>query len=123
VIIWRWEYWFHNDLHSSGKKFLGSDPESFVENGDDLPVDVLFSIFVTTAPVLVTLPVSFDGPVLGLTFFGAVGPLLATAAQFSGQSAKLKAVGAVPDDGLFFLLINPLLKQSLNYLLKQVFSH
>nr|CAG4638006.1 EOG090X0BTB [Chydorus sphaericus] len=40
----------------------------------DFPVDVLFSTLVTTAPVDVTLPVSFVGPVLDLTLFGAISP-------------------------------------------------
>ena len=78
MTIWRRENWFDNDFQSSRNQFLGSDSESFVWNGDDLPVDVLFSTLVTTAPVDVTLPVSFDGPVGSLTFFGAVSPLLAT---------------------------------------------
>jgi len=78
MIIWRRESWFHDDFHSGGNQLLGSDSESFVFNGDDLPVDVFFTIFVTTAPIDVTLPVSFDGPVGNLTYFGAVGPLLAT---------------------------------------------
>ena len=59
MIIWRRENWFDNDFQSSRNQFLGSDSKSFVWNGDDLPVDVLFSTFVTTAPVDVTLPISF----------------------------------------------------------------
>jgi len=58
---------------------------------------------VTTAPVDVTLPVSFDGPVLGLTFFGAVSSLLATTAQFGGKSTNIETVGAVSDGSIFFL--------------------
>ena len=92
----------HNDFESSRKKFLCSDSKSFVWNGDDLPVDVLFTIFVTTAPVDVTLPVFFAGPVLDLTFFGAVGPLLAPTTYFGGKSTNIEAIGAVPGD-VFFL--------------------
>jgi len=49
------------------------------------------------------LAVSFDGPVGSLTFFGAVGPLLATATQFGGKPTKFEAVGAVPSNSIFFL--------------------
>ena len=35
-----------------------SDSKTFVSNGDDFPIDVLFSTFVTTAPVDVKLAVS-----------------------------------------------------------------
>ena len=59
MVSWRNEYWFDDDFQSSRNQFLGSDSESFVWNGDDLPVDVLFSVLVTPAPVDVTLPISF----------------------------------------------------------------
>ena len=59
MIIWGRENGFDDDFHASGNQFLGSDSESFVWNGDDLPVDVLFSVLVTPAPVDVTLPISF----------------------------------------------------------------
>ena len=59
MTIWRVEYRFDNDFQSSGNQLLGSDAESFVYDGDDFPVDVLFSVLVTTAPVDVTLSVSF----------------------------------------------------------------
>ncbi len=75
---WRCEQRFDNNFETSRNQFLGSDAESFVGNGDDLPVDVLFSTFVTTAPVDVTLSVSLDRPVLDLTVFRAVSPLFAT---------------------------------------------
>ena len=103
MIIWRKENWFYDDLHSCRNHFLGPDSKSFVYNRDDLPVDVLFSTFVTTAPVDVTLAVSFARPVGSLTLFGAVSPLLATATQFGGKSTQLEAVGAVPSNRIFFL--------------------
>ena len=77
MIVRRVEYWFDDDFQSSRNQFLGS--ESLVWNGDDLPIDVLFSALVNTAPVDVTLPVSLDRPVGSLALFGAVSPLLATA--------------------------------------------
>ena len=98
-----WESWFNNDFQSRRNQFLGSDSESFVRNGDDLPVDVLLTTFVTTAPVDVTLSVSFAWPVLGLTFSGTVSSLLATTTQFGGQSTNIETVGAVPDDTIFSL--------------------
>ena len=103
MIILRNVNWFDNDFQSSRQQFLGSDAESFVWNGDDLPVDVLFSTLVTTAPVDVALAVSLDGPVGSLTLFRAVGPLLATTTQFCGQSTNIEAVGAVPNDAITFL--------------------
>ena len=78
MIFRRSEHWFDDDFEASRNQFLGSDAESFVWNGYDFPVDVLFATFVTTAPVDMTLAVSFDGPVGSLTLFGAVSPLLAT---------------------------------------------
>jgi len=105
IMIGRIESWFDDDFHSSRNQVLGSDSESFAWNGDDLPVNVLFTTFVTTAPVDMALAVSFDGPVgSALTFFGAVGPLLATATQFGGKSTKLKTVGTVPGRRIFFQL-------------------
>jgi len=58
---------------------------------------------VTTAPVDVKLAVSCAGPVLGLTFFGAVSSLLATTTQFGWKSTNIETVGAVSDDIIFFL--------------------
>jgi len=78
------ESWFDNDFKSSRNPFLGSDSESLVWNGDYFPVNILFSTFMTSAPVDVTLAVSLDGPVGFLTFFRAVGPLLAPTTYFSG---------------------------------------
>jgi len=69
MIILRKENWFDDDLQSSRNQFLGTDSKSFVYNRDDLPVDVLFSTFMSAAPVDVTLPVSFARPVFSLTFF------------------------------------------------------
>ena len=60
MISWRFVNWFYDYFQASREQFLGPDFKSFVYNRNDLPVDVLFSIFVTTAPVDVTLPVSFD---------------------------------------------------------------
>jgi len=103
MVKWRGENWFDDDFQSSGNQFLGSDSESFVGNGDDFPIDVFFSTLVTTAPVDVTLSVSFAGPVLDLTLFGAVSSLLAATAQFGGKSTKIETVGAVPDDTISLL--------------------
>ena len=103
MVIWRRESWFDDDFHSGGNQLLGSDSESFVYNGDDLPVDVLFAVLMASAPIGVTLSVSFLGPVGNLTHFGTVGPLLATTTQFGGYSTNIEAIGAVPSDTIFFL--------------------
>jgi len=60
MISWRFVNRFYDYFHASREQFLGPDSKSFVYNRNDLPVDVLFSILVTTAPVDVTLAVSFD---------------------------------------------------------------
>ena len=104
MIIWRSKNWFDNELQSNRNQFLGSDSEFFFWNGDDLPVDFLFTTLVTLAPVDGTLSVSFDGPVGSLTLFGAVDPLLATTGQFDRQSTNTEAVGAVPGNRLSFLI-------------------
>jgi len=88
----------------AGISFFGSDSESFVRNGHDLPVDVLLSTFLTTVPVDVSLCVSFGKPVGFLTFLEAVASLIATITGFGGRSANFEAVGAVPDDAIFFLI-------------------
>ena len=69
MIFRRSEHRFDDDFEASRNQFLGSDSESFVWNGYDLPFDVLFSTFVTTAPFDVTLTVSLARPVGCLTFF------------------------------------------------------
>jgi len=106
VTIRRGVNWFDEDFETSRNKFFGSDSESFVGYGDDLPVNVLFTTLVTTAPIDVTLAISFVGPVFSLTLFGAVGPLLATATQFGGKPTKLEAIGTVPSNKIFFLPTN-----------------
>jgi len=75
------ENWFDDNFHASRKQFSGSNSESFVWNRDDLPVSVFFSTLVMTAPVDMSLSVSYVGPVGNLTFSGAVRPLLATSTQ------------------------------------------
>jgi len=60
---------------------------------------------MTTAPFDVTLSVSLYRPVGSLALFGAVGPLVATATQFSGESTQFKTIGAVSLGSIFFLEI------------------
>ena len=103
MIIWREENWFDNDFEPSRNQFFGSQSQSFVWDGDDLPVDVLFTTLVTSAPVDVTLTVSLNRPVGPLALFRAVSPLLAPTTQFGGKSTKIEAVGAVPDNSILFL--------------------
>ncbi len=98
----RGENWFDNHFHARRNNFLGPNSESFVWNGDDFPVDVLFSTLVFSAPVDVTLAISSAGPVSRLTFFGAVSPLLATPTQL--ESMKIEAVGAVSGNSIYFFL-------------------
>ena len=107
MIVWRRENWFDDDFQSRRNQFFGFDSASFVLDGDDLPVDVLFSTFVTTASVDVTLPVSFTGSVLDLSCFGgigAVGPLLAPTTYFGGKYTKIETEGAVHDGAIHFLI-------------------
>jgi len=59
-----------------------------------------------SAPVDVSLSVSLWKPVGLLTFFGAVGPLLATITCFGGRFAMFETVGTVPDEAIFFLIKN-----------------
>jgi len=53
MIVWRRENWFDDDFQAGRNQFLGSDSESFVWNGDDLPVDVLFTTLVKLSVTLV----------------------------------------------------------------------
>ena len=97
MIIWRSEHWFNDDFESRRDEFLRSNSKSFVWNGDDLPVDVLFPELMTLAPVDVTLAVAIDGPILVFTLSGAVSSHLASTAQFGGKSTKLETISAVSD--------------------------
>ncbi len=101
--MWRCKYRLDDDFHASRKQVLGSDSKSFVGNWDDLSVDVLFSTLVTTAPVEVTLSVSFAWPVGLLTFIGAENPVLAPTTQLGWKSTNNEAEGAVSYSVIFFL--------------------
>jgi len=70
------EFRLDHDSKANWKKSLSFHSKPFVWNWDNLPVNVLFTIFILAAPVLVTLPSTNDRPVLQLTFSGAVCPLL-----------------------------------------------
>ena len=97
---------------SSWNKSFSSNSQSFFGNWDNLPVDVLFSVVVTAAPVFVTLTVPSYFPVGNLTLFGAVCSLLTTAACFNGWFTDLKASGAMSrNNGLLLKQLNKPLKQ------------
>ena len=72
----------HDDSESCRKKPFGYNSQSFIWYWNNFPVDILFSVIVTSAPELVTLPGPFHGPILELTVLGAVGPLPTSAAEF-----------------------------------------
>lgn len=65
-----------NDSETRWNELFGNYSKSFVGNWNHFPVNVFLSILVTAAPIAVTLPIASSGPVLLLTVFGAVGPLL-----------------------------------------------
>jgi len=85
-----------DDPKSGRNQSLSSHAQSFVENWNNFPVNVLFSVLETAAPVLVTLTRSIDFPVGNLTISGAVGPLLAATAQFGTGITNLEAKGTMP---------------------------
>ena len=60
---------FNDDPISCWYESFCSDSQSFIWNWSDLPVDVLFSVNVKSAPVFVTLSIARNGPVSNLAFF------------------------------------------------------
>jgi len=88
-----------DDPKSGRNQSLSSHAQSFVENWNNFPVNVLFSVLETAAPVLVTLSRSSDVPVGSLALYGAVGPFVAGVTKFGWDTTNLKAKGAVPSVG------------------------
>lgn len=73
--------------------------QSFVGNRNNFPVDVLFSVLVMAAPVLVTFSRSGDSPVGNLALSGAVSSLLTATTKFGRGITNLKTKSAVPYAG------------------------
>jgi len=88
---------FDDDSKSGRNQSLSSQAQSFVWNWNNFPVNILFSVIETAAPVLMTLSRSIDVPVSNLTLSGAVGPLFTATTQFGRGITNLKAKGAVPN--------------------------
>ena len=70
---------FDYDPRSDRNQSLCSHAQSFVGDRNNFPVNVLFSVLVAAAPVLMALSRSSDFPVGNLALSGAVGPLFAAA--------------------------------------------
>jgi len=93
----------NDDSVTDWKVSLGYDSETFVLNRKNFPINVLFAVLVTAAPVFVTLSGASDRPVSSLTFFGAVSPPLAAATLLDEKpNYFFQAEGTVPN--LFSIL-------------------
>lgn len=88
---------FNYDPEASWKKSFSYDSESFTRDWNDFPVEALFPVFMTTAPLLMALSSSFDGPVSCLAFFRAISSFLAATTQFDREGTDVEAVSTVPD--------------------------
>ncbi len=87
---------FDDDPKSGRNKSLSNHAQSFIGNWNNFPVNVLFTVLVTAAPVLVTLSGSSDFPVGNLTLSAAVSSLLTSATKFGGGITYFKAKGTMP---------------------------
>ena len=63
-----------------------NDTKTFSRNGDYFPIDVFFSTFVATTPILVALAFATSRPIFNLTFSRAVGSFLASTTQFEKRA-------------------------------------
>ena len=96
---------FNEDSVAGWKESLSHDSKPFVFNRNNLPIDVFFTVIVTTTPVFMTLSGASDRPVSCLTFFRAVGPLLAAATLLDKRTKYFfQAEGTVPD--FMFIILN-----------------
>ena len=86
---------FDDDSESSRNESFGNYSQAFVGNRNNFPVDVLFSMFITTAPVFVTLSSASGFPISNLALLRAVSSFLASTTNFGRDITNFKAKSAV----------------------------
>ena len=103
MIVWIGVDWLYDDSVTGRKESFCYDSETFVFNRKNLPIDILFTVLVTAAPVFMTLSGASDRPVSCLAFFRAVSPPLAAATLLDEKpNYFFQAEGTVPN--LFSIL-------------------
>ena len=104
MIVWIGVDWFYDDSVTGRKRSFCYDSEAFVFNRKNLPIDILFTVLVTAAPVFMTLSGASDRPVSCLTFFRAVSPLLAAATLLDEEPTYFFQADCTVPDNLFVIL-------------------